>query len=311
MTWLREEGGTCRFRVTGASLRNWPPWPQPNPSYSYRRRLPRLARFILIPVSPSSQTHARRKRTRPAWCPQRQRTPQERRKPSACVPSSTARIPSSEDIETLAAIDLEQMDAFMKTLDGLGSALLAEIRAGRRAAVKRAIGRARGFPSQESWLERALYKLSDLGQFAQALERQDLSRETKDRARETRAALEKLVIARTTCSAYEGSCGLSFQASGSNLAQLMHRLSKPFGGKPVDGHESLELPENWTVGTGASDADCATGKRRRGERGCARSGRHRQDRPSDGSPQRTRRCRGSCRRRGRPSSAHGCPGRRW
>ena len=125
----------------------------------------------------------------------------------------------SEGLGTLAAIDLTKMDGVNKALDKLGNNLLDEISKGNKLEVQNAAKEAMEFPQGKMmFLERAMIKFSDLGGFADALTKKNLSPKTKASAEELKKAMKDVVLAKATSDEYKTTSGLSFQVEDNKLS---------------------------------------------------------------------------------------------
>ena len=142
-----------------------------------------------------------------------------------------------EEIGTYAAIDLTKMDGVNNALGKLGSNLTKEIAAGNKLEIQTAAKESMKFPQGKlMFLERAIINFSDLGGFADALSKKNLSDETKASALELKKAMEEAVIAKTTSHEYSETSGLSFQTK--DMAML---ASTPDMGD----YNSVDISSSW------------------------------------------------------------------
>lgn len=147
-----------------------------------------------------------------------------------------------EEIGTYAAIDLTKMDGVNNALGKLGSNLTKEIAAGNKLEIQAAAKESMKFPQGKlMFLERAVINFSDLGGFADALSKKNLSDETKASAVELKKAMEEAVIAKTTSHEYSETSGLSFQTK--DMAML---ASSPDMGD----YNSVDISPSWKNFTG-------------------------------------------------------------
>lgn len=143
----------------------------------------------------------------------------------------------SEGIGTLAAIDLTEMDGVNNALAKLGNHLLGEIGKGNKPEIQAAAKEAMKFPQGKlMFLERAIINFSDLGGFADALSKKNLSDETKASAVELKKAMEKAVIAKTTSHEYSATSGLSFQ---------MKDMAISAGSPDMGDYNSVDISQVW------------------------------------------------------------------
>lgn len=147
---------------------------------------------------------------------------------------------SEKGIDTLHAVDLTKMPALMQSLDTLGSHLAGEISNGRGPEIKAAVEQAMEYPQGKlMFLERAMTKLSDLGNFLDALPESGVGPETADSARQARQAMRDVIIGDTHGEGYERASGLSFQSGTRGLAGMLDKAPD------MDAYERLSLPPGW------------------------------------------------------------------
>jgi hypothetical protein len=143
-------------------------------------------------------------------------------------------------IDTLAAIDLTRMPALMSSLDTLGKSLAADVQAGHGKEIKDAVKHAMKYPQGKMmFLDRAMIKFSDLGNFLDQIPDLPVSSASAAAARTARQAMKDAVIAGMTGDGYGRSSGMSFQTSAAGMTSALDR-------SPEMGHYGdLHLPGGW------------------------------------------------------------------
>jgi Clostripain family len=146
------------------------------------------------------------------------------------------------NISTIAAIDLDRMEPFMRNLDVLGSALNQEIASGHKADIQHAAKQAQAYPQGAmELLNRKLIHFSDFGGFLDGLTASaNLSADTKKAVADTKQTFADLIIAHHEGKGYEPASGVSFQSAFT-----------PFAGKLIESnpemsrYDAMSLPQSW------------------------------------------------------------------
>ncbi|MCE1246383.1 MAG: clostripain-related cysteine peptidase [Firmicutes bacterium] len=140
-------------------------------------------------------------------------------------------------VDTLAAINLEKTGPFVESTGKLGDLLSGEIASGKKAEIRNAVKQAMKFPmGRMQFLDRMMTNFSDLGSFLKAIEKADLSQETKNAAMETYNKMQETIILQAVKSKYGEADGISF------LAENTPRKDNAPG---KGSYNELNIPSGW------------------------------------------------------------------